>query len=295
MLKGQVFAEQLFENQIFALFINTFLNGTNGVSADYKNGMAVTYSGSNVTIDSGSVCIQGRFLEEDTSTTLAAGTESMYCKLVIEIDLDKRNTESDFEQGYYKIVKSVSDYPTLTQSDIVNTNSGVYQYELARFMTSVNGISDFQDMRTFLDYNSIYEMIQEKIDEIEDGSAFATKLRIVTGQEVATSEYIDDKRVYMKRIDCGALPNSNISSLKSVPINLNLDLVTICKVTGISKDPRINIIYPLPFVWGSDGIDNIGILLANVNSSGIIQLRTSTDKSSFTQTYVDIYYTKNNE
>lgn len=70
MLKGHVFSKQLFENPIFALFINTFLGGRNGVSNNYKNSMQVTYSGYNVTIDSGAVCIQGRFLEEDSFTTL---------------------------------------------------------------------------------------------------------------------------------------------------------------------------------------------------------------------------------
>ena len=106
MLKGQVFANQLFENQIFALFINTFVNGANGVSDNYKNGMEITYSGSNLTIDSGAVLIQGRFLEEDTSTTISAGADNMFCKLVVEIDLDKSNTSVEFNQGYYKILKS---------------------------------------------------------------------------------------------------------------------------------------------------------------------------------------------
>lgn len=286
MLKGEVFAEQLFENQIFALFINTFLNGTNGVLADYKNGMAITYSGSNVTIDSGSVCIQGRFLEEDTSTTLAAGTDSMYCKLVIEIDLDKTNTESDFEQGYYKIVKSSGSYPTLTQTDIVNTNSGVYQYELARFITSANGISDFQDMRTFLDYNSIYEMIEEKIEEIEDETVFAKKLNIITGQEVATSEYIDNKRVYVKRYNCGRLPNNSTKQIAH-----NLSGVTTVRVEGFYKiDNRDVTIFPLQY-------NDIG---APINSSTFfvgtthIAITTRDNKTDCTA-YVDIYYTKNNE
>ena len=141
MLKGHVFSKQLFGNPIFALFINTFLNGTDGVSNNYKNGMALSYSGSTVTVQSGAVCVQGRFLEEDTSTTIAAGTENAYCKLVIEIDLDKQNTESDFQQGAYKIIKGSSSYPTLTQTEVVKNNAGIYQYELARFRTSTNGIT----------------------------------------------------------------------------------------------------------------------------------------------------------
>lgn len=186
MLKGHVFAKQIFGNPIFALFINTFLNGVNGVSNNYKNGMSVSYSGSNVTINSGAVCIQGRFLEEDTYTTISAGTDSSYCKLVIEINLDLENTKSELNQASYKIVKSSSSYPSLTQTNIVKTNSGIYQYELARFRTSSGGITNFQDMRTFLDFDSIYNAIQTEyqtiLQELEDeltnvknGSAYKLK------------------------------------------------------------------------------------------------------------------------
>lgn len=186
MLKGHVFSKQLFGNPIFALFINTFLNGTNGVSNNYKNGMKVTYSGSTVTVQSGAVCIQGRFLEEDTSFNISAGTSTAFCKLVIEIDLDKQNTESEFNQGAYKIVKGTSSYPALTQTNIVKNNSGKYQYELARFKTGTSGITNFQDMRTFLDFNSIYNSItaeyrgiltqlQKELSDVKDGSAYLLK------------------------------------------------------------------------------------------------------------------------
>lgn len=186
MLKGFVFSKQLFENPIFALFINTFLNGVNGVSNNYLNGMQPTASGSTVTINSGAVCIQGRFLGEDSSTTISAGTNNAYCKLVIEIDLDKTNTKEDFQQGYYKIVKSNTEYPNLTQTNIVKNVAGIYQYELARFRTGASGISEFQDMRTFLDFTSIYEQItqeyqnvleqlEEELSSVEDGSAYLLK------------------------------------------------------------------------------------------------------------------------
>ena len=186
MLKGQVFSRQLFESQIFALFINTFLNGENGVSSNYKNAMQPTYSGSNVTINSGAVCIQGRFLEEDTGYTVNAGTNTAYCKLVIEINLDEQNSESEFNQGSYKIITGSGTYPTLTQTDIVKNNSGIYQYELARFRTTASGITDFQDMRTFLDFDSIYTHIknnyeallkelEDELTNVEDGSAYVLK------------------------------------------------------------------------------------------------------------------------
>jgi hypothetical protein len=186
MLKGHVFSHQIFGNPIFALFINTFLDGANGISDNYKNGMALSHSGSSVTIDSGAVIIQGRPLEEDLSTTLSAGTDAAYCKLVIEIDLDKTNTAVDFQQGSYKIIKGQNDYPSLTQTNIVKNNAGVYQYELARFKTGANGITDFQDMRTFLNFNSIWNAIrteyrallatlQEELENVNDGSEYVLK------------------------------------------------------------------------------------------------------------------------
>lgn len=186
MLKGHVFSKQIFENPIFALFINTFLNGENGVSNNYKNAMKPTYSSSTINVDSGAVCIQGRFLEEDTSFQIVAGTNNAYCKLVIEIDLDKQNTESEFNQASYKIITSTSSYPALTQTNIVKNNSGIYQYELARFKTTQSGITDFKDMRTYLDFDSIFDEIranyntvlqelEQSLADVKDGSDYLLK------------------------------------------------------------------------------------------------------------------------
>lgn len=212
MLKGHVFKEQIFGNQIFALFINTFLNGQNGVSNNYKNGMQVTYSGTNITVQSGAVCVQGRFLEEDTSTQISAGTDTSYCKLVIEIDLDKQNTEQQLLQATYKIVKSSSNYPNLTQNDIVKNNAGIYQYELARFKTSSNGISEFQDMRTFLDFESVYntiktefesvlEELEEELAGVEDGSAFVLKSSILSGTEEPSNSQGSNGDLYIQYLE----------------------------------------------------------------------------------------------
>lgn len=212
MLKGHVFKEQVFGNQIFALFINTFLNGQNGVSNNYKNGMQVTYSGTNITVQSGAVCVQGRFLEEDTSTSISTGTDTSYCKLVIEIDLDKQNTEQQLLQATYKIVKSSSSYPNLTQNDIVKNNAGIYQYELARFKTSSSGISEFQDMRTFLDFESVYntiktefesvlEELEEELAGVEDGSAFVLKSSILSGQDEPSDSQGSNGDLYIQYLE----------------------------------------------------------------------------------------------
>ena len=183
MLKGHVFKKQRFGNEIFALFVDTFLNGTCGIAGNYKDKMEVTVSGSTLTVGNGCVCIKGRFVEEDTSTPIVAGTDNAYCKLVIEIDLSKENTESELLQVDYKIVKSSNGYPSLTQTDIISNNSGVYQYELCQFRTTTNGIVDFVDKRSYIDFKSIYsnitteyrrilEELQQELEDVEEGSAY---------------------------------------------------------------------------------------------------------------------------
>lgn len=196
MLKGHVFKEQVFGNQIYALTNDTFLNGLCGIF-DYKENMQMSVSENKITVKSGCVLIKGRPLEEDTYTEILADTDSAYCKLVIEIDLDKENTDTVFKQAQYTIVKSTLNYPNLTQNDIVANNSGIYQYELARFKTGSNGISEFKDMRTFLTYKLIYGQImseyesvlaelKSKLASVENGSLFVLK---ETGKGLSTNDF----------------------------------------------------------------------------------------------------------
>ena len=156
MLKGHVFQNQIFGNQIFALFADSIFNGECGIYPSYKNEMAVTYSGNTVTVSSGVAFIKGRPVEEDLSTSLSAGTDAAYCRLVIEIDLDKTNTASELNQVAYNIVKGTNGYPSLAQTDIVNNVAGIYQFELAKFRNTANGITDFQDVRKFINIGNIF-------------------------------------------------------------------------------------------------------------------------------------------
>lgn len=212
MLKGHVFKKQRFGNQIFALFIDIFLGGKCGIANNYGEKMQITKSGNTLTILSGCVCIRGRFLEEDTSTTLVAGTDSAYCKLVIEIDLSKENTDSELIQATYKILKGTNSYPSLTQTDIVANNSGVYQFELAQFRTTSNGIIDFVDKRTYLNFNSIYseirtefrgvlQQLKEELASVEDESAYVLKTSILSGTNEPSNSLGNDGDLYIQYLE----------------------------------------------------------------------------------------------
>ena len=108
MIKGDVFNKQYFPSNTFALFIDTFLANKCGIIADYKNGMNITNTTNQITISSGAACIKGRFVREDSYTTLSVSYQTTtYCVLVIEIDLDKVNTISELNQVKYHFTPNI--------------------------------------------------------------------------------------------------------------------------------------------------------------------------------------------
>ena len=210
MLKGHIFKEQKFGNHIAALLFSIFMNKADGVAKNYKNSMQVTYSGHTVTVNSGACLVQGRALEEDSSTTLDTGIETMYCKLVVEVDLDKINTESSFLQGNYNIIKSSSAYPNLTQEDIVGQNTGKYQYELARFKVSGGVVTDFEDKRTYIEdqlqYGAIEILNNKFINYLPlSGGRISGKLTLERGLDIDgdIDAYISTMRIYKIIADGG--------------------------------------------------------------------------------------------
>ena len=174
MVKGQTYSEQLFESEVFRHFINTFLNKNSGIT----KGCELTQTSSSITIGTGCFSIFGGFLKEATGTTLNLPTEAGYYKLVYEIDLSKTNTEADFNQGDYKFIRALGDYPTLTQEDL-DDNGTVYQFEFCQFRITESGIVDYKDTRTFLSFDGIYKEVRQSIEEIKDtsGLLFGTILK----------------------------------------------------------------------------------------------------------------------
>ena len=239
MLNGDVFSEQVFHNEIFALFINSFLDGHNGVINGFKNSMAITSSNSSVIVNTGAVVVQGRFMHEPTQETISVSAQSKYHKLVIEIDLDKTNTALSFQQAYLKILTGNSSYPSVTQTDIVNNVSGIYQYELARFQTDSSGnITNLQDKRTFLDFDSIYTAIENTLATMQtDFESEADTLIADLQQEIAdvedTSEFIMKSTI--KTLTKSVTPvqsggQYNVTPTFTLPSGYNCGNVIILKV-----------------------------------------------------------------
>lgn len=184
MLKGHVFNLQTFTSEAFALFIDKFLNGRCGVA----KGCELSNTSNSATVGEGYFVVRGRFLQIISGETISNITANGYYSLVCEIDLSKTNTADALNQAAIKAISSTSTYPTLTQQDITGTGT-VYQYEFARFKVESGSITNFIDKRTFVDFTSIYDVIQnesnELIEEIRkaladvlDGSVYLLKTDI---------------------------------------------------------------------------------------------------------------------
>lgn len=181
MIKGYVFANQLASNEVDSMIYRKMLDYNDGI---FK-GMELSNTSTTITVHEGIIMIAGRPVGIVGNESVTAGTDTAFCKLVMEIDLSKESTESNFEQASLKIIKSTSNYPNVTQEDMDNDGQ-LYQVELARFKTSLSGITDFTDTRKFLDFEAIYskitaeyrallQQLEEELQDVEEGSAYVLK------------------------------------------------------------------------------------------------------------------------
>ncbi len=167
MILGQTYDEQLFKSDMFRLFINTFADSQNGIINDYKQSCSLSNTQSTITISDGAFLLQGGLIQVQGNETVAVDLDNTCCILAFEIDLTKENTETDFNQGKFKIVKgTTSNYPTLQKDDIVNNSTGIYQMEFARFVAGAGGISNFVDKRVFIDFTTMFENINTQVTEL---------------------------------------------------------------------------------------------------------------------------------
>lgn len=165
-LRGHVFSKQLFSSDCFALFIDTFLGSNSGI----VKGCELSNTANSINLEKGFFCVNGRFLEEEGGSTFeieAVEQDSLFCKLICEIDLSKKNTASELKQAYYRIIQAKNDYPTLQQDD-VSIEGNIYQLEFARFKITTNGIEEFEDKRTFLDFDSFYSEVRRDVQDVLD-------------------------------------------------------------------------------------------------------------------------------
>ena len=192
--------------------------------------------------------------------------------MVVEVDLDKTNTTSSFLQGQYKIISGSGAYPTLTQTEIVNNVSGVYQFELARFIGGSSGITNFSFTARPFDFEGIYDYIQELIYNLEGGSAYVLndiEEKTFTGVGV-TGTIRRQGAIAVMSITVGG--NAYSTQTIEVPNSSNLRPVTTTQQSGIGTvGSASSQLYGPVSVSISDNADGVSIYVIktpNMTSEG---------------------------
>lgn len=184
MIKGFRFTNQLANAEVDARIHQEFLNKNDGIFY----GMDLSKTNNSITISEGLCEIAGRPVAVINNETVTVSTESLYCLLILEIDLSKESTKDNFGQVSFKLLTSSSSYPSVTQQDInkYNGENNLYQLEFARFKSGTSGITEFKDTRKFLSFNGIYAQIKSDCDtvisqikqelaNVKDGSSYLLK------------------------------------------------------------------------------------------------------------------------
>lgn len=184
MIKGFRFTNQLANAEVDARIHQEFLNKNDGIFY----GMELSYTSNSITVAEGLCEIAGRPVAVIDSETVSAGTDNLYCLLILEIDLSKDSTKDVFNQASFKLLTSSTSYPSVTQQDInmYNGSNNLYQLEFARFKSGTNGITEFKDTRKFLNFDGIYSQIKaecqtiinqikQELASVEDGSSYLLK------------------------------------------------------------------------------------------------------------------------
>lgn len=110
------------------------------------------------------------------------------------------------------------------------------------------------------------------------------KTNIVTGQEVATNEYVDGKQIFRKRVDVGNLPGASAKKL----VSIGLTNVNIINFSGYYFSSYEGFGIPINHATGTNYYVQTYLVLNTMK----IDISCGSDRSSYTG-YVDIYYTKN--
>ena len=140
-IRGITFSKQSVSSNDDSHIYKILLGGRKGKT----KGCKITFGTDDIYISEGYFFASNRLIEISSTETITSPVVSSgvsFCRLVFEIDLTKLNTNTEFNQGYFKILSSTTDYPEITQEDLDN-GGNVYQLPFARFQKSVSGIANF--------------------------------------------------------------------------------------------------------------------------------------------------------
>lgn len=226
-VRGITFSKQTVSSNDDSHIYKLLLNGREGTT----KGCKMTYSKDDIYISDGYFFISNRLAEVpsmETISTPIVTTGTNYCRLVFEIDLSKTNTNSSFEQGYFKILSSATAYPDIIQEDLEN-GGNVYQLPFAKFTKTVDGIGSFvselKNIGIAAENKTIYVSTSGN-DASGDGSS-SYPFRTIQKAIDSTPKNLENKTITIN-IASGTYPEDvEISGFYGGTLRVSIDTITI--------------------------------------------------------------------
>ncbi len=121
------------------------------------------------------------------------------------------------------------------------------------------------------------------LNKIEDGIYQANKINNYSTNEQVIGTWVDGKPLYRKVLSTGTLPNNGILT---IPYNVD-NLKRILKVSGIAYGGTYGLLLP-----ASNSISSSVINVYINYGVKAIEIQTYSDRTSYTEGYITIEYTK---
>lgn len=130
--------------------------------------------------------------------------------------------------------------------------------------------------------NTLYGLtgaqVKNLAQRVKDADEQLTALSYSTSEVDTGATWIDGSPIYKKTIDTGALPNA---TMKTVQHGVGTNLKRAIKIEGYAYSTSFGISMSMPD-------PEIAVQVAGIS----IEITSSTDLSTFTESYVTLYYTK---
>ena len=224
--RGITYSKQSVSSNDDSHIYRVLLGGKDGKT----RGCKMTFGTDDIYISDGYFFASGRLVEitsAETVSTPIVSSGTSYCKLVYEIDLSKTNTNTEFNQGSFKILTSSTGYPAITQEDL-ESGGNIYQLPFARFTKTVAGIGSFvSELETIgsVSDSTIYVSTSGN-DASGDGSA---SLPFATIQHAIDSipKDIGEKEITIDVASGTYSEDVVISGFSGAPLRFNIGVVTV--------------------------------------------------------------------
>lgn len=108
-----------------------------------------------------------------------------------------------------------------------------------------------------------------------------------TNEQPTGYTWVDGSPIYKKTISTGQLPSAPGEKVVAHGIT---DVSVVVRIEGVARNAATGQCYPIPYLYATDPASSIGVAVA----WGNVVITVATDRSAITESYVTLYYTKNN-